>query len=102
MEPVEVRVPARVGLVGNPSDGYGGAVLAAGGVALDRRTRMMYDERHVFINGEGYRASGRDARLMRRLADERSLGADPVARLSEEAQSLLAQWKEAGWLHGHA
>src|SRR4051794_38984863 len=23
------RVPARVGLVGNPSDGYGGAVLAA-------------------------------------------------------------------------
>lgn len=29
MEPVEVRVPARVGLVGNPSDGYGGAVLAA-------------------------------------------------------------------------
>jgi 50S ribosomal protein L16 3-hydroxylase len=75
---------------------------AAGGVALDRRTRMMYDERHVFINGEGYRASGRDARLMRRLADERSLGADPVARLSEEAQSLLAQWKEAGWLHGHA
>jgi glucuronokinase len=26
---VVIRVPARVGLVGNPSDGYGGAVLAA-------------------------------------------------------------------------
>ena len=75
---------------------------AAGGVALDRRTRMMYDERHVFINGEGYRASGRDARLMRQLADERSLGAGQVARLSEDAQFLLAQWKEAGWLHDDA
>ena len=75
---------------------------AAGGVALDRRTRMMYDERHVFINGEGYSASGRDARLMRQLADERSLGAGQVARLSEDAQFLLAQWKEAGWLHDDA
>ena len=75
---------------------------AAGGVALDRCTRMMYDERHVFINGEGYRASGRDARLMRQLADERSLGAGQVARLSEDAQFLLAQWKEAGWLHDDA
>ena len=27
--PTHVRVPARVGLVGNPSDGFGGAVLAA-------------------------------------------------------------------------
>lgn len=27
--PITVRVPARVGLIGNPSDGYGGAVVAA-------------------------------------------------------------------------
>ena len=43
-------------------------------VVLDRRTRMMYDARHVFINGESYRASGRDAALMRALADRRRLG----------------------------
>jgi 50S ribosomal protein L16 3-hydroxylase len=30
-------------------------------VALDRRTRMMFDAQHIFINGESYRASGRDA-----------------------------------------
>jgi 50S ribosomal protein L16 3-hydroxylase len=34
--------------------------------SLDRRTRMMFDEQHIFINGESYRASGRDAQLMRR------------------------------------
>ena len=29
-------------------------------VRLDRRTQMLYDEDHVFINGESYRAGGRD------------------------------------------
>jgi 50S ribosomal protein L16 3-hydroxylase len=28
------------------------------GVVLDRRTRMMHDARHIFINGESYRRSG--------------------------------------------
>jgi 50S ribosomal protein L16 3-hydroxylase len=28
------------------------------GGRLDRRTRMMFDEQHIFINGESYRASG--------------------------------------------
>ncbi len=36
------------------------------------RTRMMYDARHVYINGESFRVGGRDARLLRRLADRRA------------------------------
>lgn len=71
-----------------------------GAVALDRRTRMAYDERHVFINGEALIARGRDARLMRRLADVRTLSADEVRRASDDARAMLAQWFEAGWLHG--
>lgn len=69
------------------------------GVRLDRRTRMLYDERHVFINGEAFRAAGRDATLMRRLADERTLPAARVAALSDDARELLDQWAQAGWLH---
>ncbi|MEO8151543.1 MAG: cupin domain-containing protein [Rhizobacter sp.] len=69
------------------------------GVQLDRRTRMMYDERHVFINGEAYQAAGRDASLMRRLADERTLAAPQLAKLGEGARELLTQWAQAGWLH---
>ncbi|AVS61413.1 cupin [Paracidovorax avenae] len=71
----------------------------AQGVRLDRRTRMMYDARHVFINGESYLAGGRDATLMRRLADQRELAARDLARASEDALELLASWCDAGWVH---
>jgi 50S ribosomal protein L16 3-hydroxylase len=77
-----------------------GAPVARGqGVRLDRRTRMLYDDRHVFINGEAFRAAGRDATLMRRLADGRTLPARQVAALSDDARELLDQWAQAGWLH---
>lgn len=76
-----------------------GSPLAAGAIVLDRRTRMMHDAHHVFINGESYRASGRDAFLMRALADGRSLGADQMRRLSGAARELVGDWHAAGWLH---
>lgn len=72
-----------------------------GSVILDRRTRMMYDAHHVFINGEAYRAAGRDATLMRSLADQRQLPDAQVRRASAGAQALLADWFSAGWLHHH-
>ncbi|MBP7573761.1 MAG: cupin domain-containing protein [Rhodoferax sp.] len=68
-------------------------------VCLDRRTRMMFDLHHVFINGEGYRAGGRDATLMRLLADRRRLETAEVGRLSAEARELLEAWCESGWVH---
>ncbi|GAP37541.1 hypothetical protein ISF6_3486 [Piscinibacter sakaiensis] len=75
-----------------------GRPLRAGqAVRLDRRTRMMWDAWHVFVNGESYRAGGRDARLMRRLADERRLAAADVARLGDDARALLGDWVRSGW-----
>jgi 50S ribosomal protein L16 3-hydroxylase len=68
------------------------------GVALDRRSRMLYDGRHVYLNGEGYRAGGRDARLMRRLADARQLDARELSGASAGARELLARWCADGWL----
>jgi 50S ribosomal protein L16 3-hydroxylase len=70
-----------------------------GGVRLDARSRMLYDAKHIFLNGESWRAGGRDAKLMRRLADERRLGPADTARASADAKDLLARWCEAGWLH---
>ncbi|MDM0113386.1 cupin domain-containing protein [Variovorax sp. J22R133] len=67
-------------------------------VTLDRRTRMLYDERHIYINGESFRASGRDAKLMRSLADTRELQARELASASDDAIELLSDWCEAGWL----
>jgi len=68
------------------------------GVVLDRRTRMLYDRRHVFINGESHRAAGRDAALLRALADGRRLGAAQLAHAGAATRSLLAAWQQAGWL----
>ncbi|MEJ5991701.1 cupin domain-containing protein [Ramlibacter sp. PS3R-8] len=68
-------------------------------LVLDARTRMLHDRRHVFINGEAWRAAGRDATLMRRLADHRRLDARELAGASEGARALLLSWCEAGWAH---
>lgn len=70
-----------------------------GAVVLDGRTRMLYDAHHVFINGQAFDAAGRDAQLMRSLADHRRLAASARRRLGAGARALLAQWLADGWLH---
>jgi 50S ribosomal protein L16 3-hydroxylase len=70
------------------------------GVRLDRRTRMMYDPRHFYINGEAFVAAGTDAKVMRQLADALAIDAAAVARLSAGARETLDEWARAGWLHG--
>jgi 50S ribosomal protein L16 3-hydroxylase len=75
---------------------------ADAGVRLAAATRMLYDEHHVFINGEAYLARGRDARLMRRLADARRLSAADCARLGADAAALLDEWIGAGWVQPEA
>jgi len=54
----------------------------------------------VFINGEAFRAGGRDAQLLHRMADRRCLAAAEVARMSAAAGALLTEWAMAGWLEG--
>jgi 50S ribosomal protein L16 3-hydroxylase len=68
-------------------------------VTLDRRTKMLYDAHHVFINGESMRVQGNDAVLLRRLADERALDTRAVRSASRAAKGWLAEWFAAGWLH---
>lgn len=68
-------------------------------LALDRRTRMLYDTHHVYINGESFVASGRDAQCLRRLADARQLSPGDLRRLSAGARSVVQQWLASGWIH---
>ncbi|MFN4004012.1 MAG: JmjC domain-containing protein [Hylemonella sp.] len=77
----------------------GRRLRAGAGIVLDRRTRMLYDDAHIYINGESYRASGRDAALMRRLADQRALTAAQLRGASAAARALLQDWCEDGWAH---
>ena len=80
-------------------DGAGVATTGRGGVRLDARTRMLYDARHVFVNGESWRAAGLDARVLHRLADRRRIDAADRARLGADARAVLDDWLADGWLH---
>ncbi len=66
---------------------------------LDRRTRMLYRGKQLFINGE---VAAVDAEAgLKILADERMLaGSHPAAKkFSQEAVEALADWLDAGWIH---
>jgi 50S ribosomal protein L16 3-hydroxylase len=69
------------------------------GVRVDRRTRVLYDDDHFFINGESFRSGGKDAVLMCNLADFGALSAAQVQRLSSGAHALLEEWCLSGWVH---
>ncbi len=75
------------------------AATLGGGIVVDRSTRLLYDERHVFINGEAYRAGGKDFVLLKDLANVRSLSERAVKGLSAQARGLLQEWLEMGWIH---
>ena len=70
----------------------------AGAVALDRRTAMLYDGEHLFVNGDSHRVASKDRTLLRRLADRRRLDARAVAAASPAVRSLLGDWLRAGWV----
>ena len=66
---------------------------------LDRRTRMLYRGKQLFINGE-VAAVEAEAGL-KILADARELsGTNPAAKkFSQDAVEALADWLDAGWIH---
>ena len=66
-------------------------------VQLDRRTKMLFDAKHIFINGESFRAAGKDAKLLRKLANDKFLPSAHAAQLSENAAELMQAWWEEGW-----
>lgn len=68
-------------------------------VRLASATRMLYDGKHCYINGESYRMSGADAALMRNLANARRLTTAQIRRASAQARELLLQWRDDGWVN---
>ena len=79
-------------------DAMTGAPATSAAVHVDARSRLLYDDSHIYFNGESFGASGRDARLLRSLADSGRLGAAERRRLSPAASALLNGWLRAGWL----
>jgi 50S ribosomal protein L16 3-hydroxylase len=66
-------------------------------VYLDRRTKMLFDTKHIFVNGESFRAAGRDAKLLQKLANQKSLTFKEAKGLSKDAAQLMQAWWKEGW-----
>jgi 50S ribosomal protein L16 3-hydroxylase len=67
-------------------------------IDLHARSQMLFDARHIFLNGMSWRAAGADAKLMHKLANQRFLEAKDLAKASDGAMALLQEWADAGWL----
>ena len=55
------------------------------GLELDLKTRMLYDEEHVFINGEVHTPTGQLRAVLNELADQRSISAITFTKLAPGA-----------------
>lgn len=69
------------------------------GFGLNRRSKMLLDDQHVFINGESFKASGLDAAILKKFANQRFIGLRELRRASLGAKSWLQNWLESGWIH---
>jgi 50S ribosomal protein L16 3-hydroxylase len=67
-------------------------------IELSPASQMMFDAKHIFLNGMSWRAAGKDAILMQRLANQRFLEPQDLLKASHGAMALLQEWADAGWL----
>lgn len=74
------------------------AAALATGVRLDARSCMLYDDDHVYLNGESWHAAGQDAALLRHLADHRMLSPAALRKAGKALRGQLQLWIEDGWL----
>lgn len=68
------------------------------GVALSSKTRMLYKGKHLFINGESFALGRNDKASLTKLANQRFLVGEDVAKVSADVREALCLWYEDGWL----
>ena len=75
-------------------------LLAAGkkGLALARKSLMLYRGKHVFINGESFAIGRADRATLEALANGRALAGATLAGASEDVIDALYTWYQDGWL----
>jgi 50S ribosomal protein L16 3-hydroxylase len=66
-------------------------------LSLHPGTRMLYDAKAIYCNGESWHTAGADARTLRLLANQRHLGKADIEAASEEVRELLQDWLQQGW-----
>ena len=67
------------------------------GLRLDTRTQLLYDARHVFINGDAMAWPARAAGTLKKLANERRLASAELRRSAP--LEVLYRWYRDGFVH---
>lgn len=73
-------------------------IAGRNGIRLHRKTRMLHRGNYVFMNGESYSPGTADRAILKRLADNRVLDAEHLARASSDLGESLYQWYLDGWI----
>ncbi|MGC1819318.1 MAG: cupin domain-containing protein [Casimicrobiaceae bacterium] len=73
--------------------------IARDGVALDRRTQLLYDNARLYVNGEDVAMPRARGSALTRLADQRRLSPRDCAALPASTIGLLHDWHGHGYLH---
>ncbi len=68
------------------------------GVKLSLKTQMLYQAKHVFINGESFSVGKSDKQVLALLADQRNLSPDQLLKASDDVLEAFCIWYEDGWL----
>jgi 50S ribosomal protein L16 3-hydroxylase len=72
--------------------------IGARGLALDRRTQLLYDDGAFYVNGEALRGPVPGAASLRRLANARRLSATECRAAPRKLHALLHEWHGHGYL----
>jgi len=76
-----------------------GVRAAKRGIRLDLRTQLLYDDRHLFINGAALACPAAGTEALKQLANARTLGPGAVAAAPPAATTLFYDWYRHGYLH---
>lgn len=69
------------------------------GVSLALKTQMLYQGKHIFINGESFNVGREDKSILTKLANQRSLSAEEIIEASDDVIEAFCIWYEDGWLN---
>ena len=66
------------------------------GLRLDLKSRMLFRNRNLYLNGDAYAAGAEASRSLQLLADDLAL--PPGQEFDQEALELLHQWHLYGYV----
>jgi 50S ribosomal protein L16 3-hydroxylase len=73
--------------------------VAKHGLRIDLKSQLLYDDRHLYINGTELPWPATSRETLRRLANDRALASMAARNASREVATILYNWYRDGYVH---